>query len=66
MDTSNYFEWLEKGTWIRITARAIIFNQAEDHILIEENLSPENIFFNFIGGGVEVGESLQSCITNVI
>lgn len=61
-DYSNYLVWLADGGWIRVSARAIIFNQAKDQILIESNFGSQNKFANFIGGGVETGETLQSCI----
>jgi len=59
---TDYFLWLDDGGWIRISARAIIFNQARDHILIERNDGVQYDFSNFIGGGVETGETLQACI----
>lgn len=62
IDYANYFDWWADGGWIRVSARAIIFNQAKDHILIERNFGDQNEFANFIGGGVEIGETLQSCI----
>jgi 8-oxo-dGTP pyrophosphatase MutT (NUDIX family) len=61
-DYANHFDWWTDGGGIRVSARAIIFNQAKDHILIERNFGDQNEFSNFIGGGVEVGETLQSCI----
>ena len=59
---TDYFNWLADGRWIRASARAIIFNQAQDQILIERNHGVQNEYANFIGGGVEVGETLQECI----
>ena len=56
-DYSNYLVWLADGGWIRVSARAIIFNQAKDQILIESNFGSQNKFANFIGGGVETGET---------
>ena len=61
-DYTNYFAWLAKGEWIRVSARAIIFSQAQDQILVERNSGIQSAFSNFIGGGVEVGESLQATI----
>ncbi len=59
---ADYFAWLADGGWIRISARAIIFNRAKDQILIERNHGIQNEFSNFLGGGVEVGETLEECI----
>ena len=61
-DYTDYFVWLAEGEWIRVSARAIIFNRARNQILIERNSGIQNKFSNFIGGGVEVGETLQACI----
>ena len=59
---ADYFTWLADGGWIRISARAIIFNHAQDKILIENNFGNKAQWVNFIGGGVETGETLQECI----
>ena len=59
---ADYATWLADGRWIRISARALIFNAAGDRILIERNVGAQNEHVNFIGGGVEVGETLQECI----
>ena len=62
-DYTDYFAWLDDGGWIRVSARAIIFNRARDRILVEQNRGAKNAYFNFIGGGVEVEETLKECIT---
>lgn len=59
---TNYYAWLADGGWIRNSARAITFNPTKDKILIEKNFGNNNTNANFIGGGVEVGETLQECI----
>ncbi len=59
---TDYFAWLDHGKWIRASARAIIFNQIRDHTLIERNHGVQNEYANFIGGGLEIGETLQACI----
>ena len=61
-DDNNYFVWLGKGGQIRTSARAIIFDQRREQILVEKNIEIHNPFYNFIGGGVEVGETLIKCI----
>ena len=60
--TTDYQTWLAHGSWIRVSARAIIFNHANDHILVEQNDWIQYPFFNFIGGGVELNETLHECI----
>ncbi|HSM54517.1 MAG TPA: NUDIX domain-containing protein, partial [Candidatus Sulfomarinibacteraceae bacterium] len=44
------------------SARAIIFDQARNRVLVERNGLAENAYFNFIGGAVEIEETLQECI----
>lgn len=65
-DYADYLNWLSQGTWIRVSARAIIFNPARDQILVERNDWINYPFYNFIGGGVEVNETLQKCIAREI
>lgn len=62
-DYADYLTWLADGGWIRVSARAIIFNPARDHILVERNNWIDYAFYNFIGGGVELAETLKECIT---
>lgn len=62
LDRADYLTWLEHASWIRVSARAIIPNPQHSHILVERNDWIDYAFFNFIGGGVEVGETLQECI----
>jgi 8-oxo-dGTP pyrophosphatase MutT (NUDIX family) len=59
---TDFFTWLADGRWIRVSARAIPFNRAGDHVLVERNHGSGNDYLNFIGGGVEVDESLQECV----
>jgi 8-oxo-dGTP pyrophosphatase MutT (NUDIX family) len=61
-DDNNYFEWLAKGGRIRTSVRAIIFDERRERILVEKNVEIHSPFFNFIGGGVEVGESMLECL----
>lgn len=61
-DYTNYSNWLAKGERIRVSARAVIFNRVRDQILIERSGGGQSAFSNFIGGGVEVGETLQATI----
>ena len=62
LDRSDYLTWLADGAWIRVSARAIIFNAAGDKLLVERNDWIDYAFYNFIGGGVEVGERLEACV----
>jgi 8-oxo-dGTP pyrophosphatase MutT (NUDIX family) len=61
-ENNEYFVWLEKGGSIRISARAIIFDTRREQILVEKNVEINNSFFNFIGGGLGVGETMLECI----
>jgi 8-oxo-dGTP pyrophosphatase MutT (NUDIX family) len=63
---TDYFTWLADGGWIRISVRALIFSPAKDQIMVERNLGLQNEYANFIGGGVETGETLQQCIEREI
>jgi 8-oxo-dGTP pyrophosphatase MutT (NUDIX family) len=59
---TDYFTWLADGGWIRVSARAIILNRERDELLIERNSGIGYEFSNFLGGAVEVGETLLDCI----
>jgi dATP pyrophosphohydrolase len=62
---SDYRAWKESGTWIRISVRAIIFSQNGERILVEQNID-DGDYYNFIGGGVEVGERLVEALQREI
>lgn len=51
---------------VRPGARAIIVNSARDHFLVEKNNGARDQYLNFIGGGVELGETLVACIEREI
>jgi 8-oxo-dGTP diphosphatase len=61
-ENNNYFVWLAEGGRIRTSARAIIFDTKRERILVEKNVEIDSPFFNFIGGGVEVGETMIECM----
>jgi 8-oxo-dGTP pyrophosphatase MutT (NUDIX family) len=43
--------------------RAIIFDSSRRHLLVEKNLGAREEYVAFPGGGIELGETLQECIT---
>jgi 8-oxo-dGTP pyrophosphatase MutT (NUDIX family) len=61
-ENNEYFVWLEKGDRIRISVRGIIFDTRRERILVEKNVEIDSPFFNFIGGGLGVGETMVECI----
>ena len=65
-EDKNYFQsMIEKGQ-IRIGARAIITNAAQDRFLVEKNHSEPGQVLNFSGGVLELGESLDQCLKREI
>lgn len=61
-DYSDYTKWLESGHWIRNSVRLLILDQSRSNLLIEANIGFGSQFYNFIGGGLEVGETLEECL----
>ena len=59
---NEYFEWLAAGGSIRNGVRAIIFDKDRECILLEKNIEIENPFYYFLGGGLQVGETMLDCI----
>ena len=59
---NEYFEWLANGRRIRVGVRAIIFDRSKKRLLVEENIENTPPFFYFVGGGIEVGETMLECI----
>jgi 8-oxo-dGTP pyrophosphatase MutT (NUDIX family) len=67
--TDNQVEYLNQmleNAQVRVGARAIIINSEHDHFLVEKNLGTRDQYLNFIGGGVELGETLEACIRREI
>ena len=62
-DDNNYFVWLAEGGRIRTSVRALLFDHEQERILVEKNREIHSPFFNFIGGGLEVGETMIECLT---
>lgn len=58
-DQADYFQWLD-GDWIRNSVRALIFNRGRDRVLVEKHVGLGQLYVNFIGGGLEVGETMAS------
>jgi len=65
-DDHNYFRWLVENGQIRPSARAIIVSPEGDRILVEKNHGAREGYSNFLGGGVELGESLETCLKREI
>lgn len=62
-DDHEFFRQVLKSQQHRPNARALIFDSIHQHILVEKNLGAHENYVNFPGGGIEVGETLQECIT---
>ncbi len=65
-DDHIYYRWMVENGQIRSGARAIIVNTARDRFLIEKNHGARDHYMNFIGGGVDLGETLESCLEREI
>lgn len=65
-DDHAFFRQQLKSQQHRPSARAIIFDSARRRILVEKNLGARENYVNFPGGGIELGETLQECITREI
>ncbi len=65
-DDHIYFHWMVENGQIRTGCRAIIINSSTDRFLVEKNNGARDQYLNFIGGGVELGELLESCLEREI
>jgi 8-oxo-dGTP pyrophosphatase MutT (NUDIX family) len=63
---TDYFQSMTEKGQIRIGARAIITNNAKNRFLVEKNHCEPNKYLNFIGGGLELGETLAACLIREI
>lgn len=65
-DDHIYFRWMVDIGQIHAGARAIIVNSTAERFLVEKKHGAQDQYLNFIGGGVEIGESLESCLEREI
>lgn len=65
-DDHDFFRQVLNSKQHRPNARALIFDSTHQHILVEKNLGARENYVNFPGGGIELGETLQECITREI
>ena len=61
----EYADWVQHGGRIRVSAWAIVMNLACDRLLVE-GIPERNSFYNFLGGGVKVGETLEQTLRREI
>lgn len=65
-DDHVFFRWMVENRQIRASARAIVVDSSTSRFLIEKNHGARDQYHNFIGGGVELGELLESCLEREI
>ena len=61
-DDIDYDEWLAEGGRIRVGVRAIVFNRTRDKTLVEKSRLAREPFANFLGGGLQLGETFEQCL----
>lgn len=62
----HYFQSMIDKSQVRIGVRAIITNSSKDKFLVEKNHCEPGKYLNFIGGGLELGETLDDCLSREI
>jgi 8-oxo-dGTP diphosphatase len=62
-DDHAFFRWILESKQHRPSGRAIIFDSSRRRILVERNLGAREKYVAFPGGGIELGETLQECIS---
>ena len=65
-DDHNYFRWLVEQGQVRPAVRAIIVSEPRGRFLVEKNHGARDKYLNFLGGGIELGESMEACIAREI
>ena len=62
-DDQELWRQIYESKQIQIGVRAIIFDSTGRKILVERNLGALEKYVNFPGGGLELGESIEQCIS---
>ena len=62
-DDQELWRQIYESKQVQIGVRAIIFDSTGRKILVERNLGALEKYVNFPGGGLELGESIEQCIS---
>ena len=62
-DDHALFRYFLENMQHRSGGRAIIFDSSHSRILVERNLGAREKYVAFPGGGIELGETRQECIS---
>jgi len=62
-DDHTFFRRILDSRQIHNSGRAIIFDSSRRRILVERNLGAREGYVAFPGGGIELGETLEDCIS---
>ena len=62
-DDHEFFRQVLENNQHRPSGRAIVFDSTRRNILVEKNLDAHEKYVNFPGGGIELGETLQECVS---
>jgi len=62
-DDQALWRQIYESKQVQIGVRAIIFDSAGRKILVERNHGAHEKYVNFPGGGLELGETLEQCIS---
>ena len=58
----EFFETMAAQQRIRVGVRAIVFNRARDHLLVQSDNTSREPHVAFPGGGLELGETFKACL----
>jgi len=61
-DDHEFFRRLIENKQHRPSARAIIFDNSRQRILVEMNSDAREKYVNFPGGGIKLGETIEECL----